>query len=145
MNVGLEFRIWDIANKKWIKHGWTNDTYQTEYFIDVNGGVRELNYDSLDIVENVILQQYTGLQDKNGKKIFDGDILKIVCTGTILLFCTGTYFASVCWDDRKLGWFLKIVPNTVDKYKRFNSDFCVDSYRSYEVVGNVFENPDLLK
>ena len=76
--------------------------------------------------------QYTGLTDKNGKKIFDGDIL---------VFCKGaTHPIKVYYDG--LGW--KFLRNG----KRIEDAFecnIISHIQSCEIIGNIHDNPELLK
>ena len=74
--------------------------------------------------------QYTGLDDKNGKKIFEGDIVKI-------LFEDGTYEAgAVVWSDANA------------RYKFHSPDgaaYGIDRTVCMEIIGNIHDNPELLK
>ena len=72
--------------------------------------------------------QYTGLTDKNGKKIFEGDILKGAWE---------TVF-QVVYDDCYLGFRAK------EKDGMHN---CIDYYGldRLEIIGNIHDNPELLK
>ena len=106
-----------------------------------------------DCVEVVRLCQYTGLKDKQGKKIFEGDILKfIVPDGTIRYFVIE--WAS---EDRILRSLSDFVPD--GNPIRING-WCFNwrGYRLYptvidgvpdnevmEIVGNIYDNPELLK
>lgn len=69
--------------------------------------------------------QYTGLTDKNGRKIFEGDIIKDVDTGKVF---------SIEWHEPA---FVR-----VDNRRYFFWDMCAESY---EVIGNIYESPELLK
>lgn len=71
--------------------------------------------------------QYTGLTDKNGKKIFEGDIVKV---GGILVVQWKEKLAS--WCLCKKGWM----------YNHFFGE-AVDA-ENCEVIGNIFDNSDLL-
>ncbi|MBM6697528.1 hypothetical protein H5976_02125 [Streptococcus alactolyticus] len=98
-----------------------------------------LSYDEIAFDEvpasDFILMQSTGLKDKNGKEIYEGDIVRYEC-------CSERYVEEVIYDDKHCNF------GTIDKdEKTFSfdaliSDFDVDCF---EVVGNKYENPELLK
>lgn len=71
------------------------------------------------------LMQFIGLLDKNKKEIYEGYIVKV--DGRI---------CEVRWDEEWSGW--SFVDDNMDTY-RFESDMVL------EVIGNKFENPELLK
>lgn len=82
--------------------------------------------------------QYTGLTDKNGKKIFEGDIVQIL--GESKQYKNVDYNALIIF---KLGGFCAI-DGTEDNYglRRYCLSTC--DY-SLKVIGNVHDNPELLK
>ena len=95
------------------------------------------------------LGQYTGLTDKNGKKIFEGDILK----GEQYPYkdCGGyyNYFAEVVWFDNSpaFGIYTFKNPNSnVRGISMGNTDY-FENFTSadWEIIGNIHDNPELLK
>lgn len=90
------------------------------------------HYGEFDVVKEVrreTVGQYTGLTDKNGKKIFEGDILK---------GCWKMIF-EVYYDDCLLQFRVK----TIDG---FNKDIDYYGYpHQIEVIGNIYDNKELLK
>ena len=86
-----------------------------------------------DYWNDVILMQYTGLKDKNGKEIYEGDIVKNNFAETI---------GSVMFAD--CGYWIK----TIDKDIFGDTIYCdLGDYDGevLEVIGNIYQNTELLK
>jgi len=118
-------------------------------------------YNSKD--EYIILMQYTGLKDKNGKEIFEGDVVSGGCwygwegeagTGIVRLGrfrqdnSGGEYGASHC-----LGFYVDIITSDYasqgSTQSLYEGDDLKDSKKNprrkmVEVIGNIYENPELL-
>lgn len=100
------------------------------------------------IVDKNTIGQYTGLQDKNGKKIFEGDIIKLVepklKTEWNAIVEFGNPNGVYDW-----GYQLKPITNNAIKYG-YNLDILcwvgMEDVNVYcEVIGNIYDNPELVE
>lgn len=96
------------------------------------------NYQYGDFSEAVIHEvdpetvgQYTGFVDKNSKKIFEGDIVSI--------YNSKAFLFAVAWNDNH--YILKCTTNGVSD----NILNVTESPEDVEVVGNIYDNPELIK
>ena len=143
----------DYQNGDWV-YGLVSklNTYNDKYFAEMTNtdGVSGID------VDRETLCEYTGLTDKNGNKIFENDILKIISTvkNEEVINGIGNSYgftsreredcAIVLPDYHTGGYRLKVVHKGV--YKRI-AKFASGHLSIYkaEVIGNIYDNPDLLK
>lgn len=133
-----KFRVWVRPKKRMIE---TNDILSIDYeyeevetqFIDGLPDDRDLES---FLFKDVILMQSTGLKDKNGKEIFEGDIITTNAYGCIVSFGEYTYFEDEDTQTTAIGFylsFLNVTPATYAPFEKFYWDNC-------EVIGNIHEN-----
>lgn len=127
----IKFRAWDTTNKKMI---------QVRQIIIPDGnneyGVQEIAVSGLKFGTNPShwliappLMQYTGLKDKNGKEIYEGDIVAHLVYGgnyKVVYSCDNTGYDLVNTNLRSMHLTSKCQVNI-------------------EVIGNIYENPELLE
>lgn len=95
----------------------------------------EYHYGNITVsIDKVKLMQYTGLKDKNGKEIYEGDIIKINVAGVI------NKRVKVVCENGAFGVYWKAWGEPREELHYFNS-FC---NTEFEVLGNIYENPELL-
>lgn len=146
MKREILFRGKSIQNGKWLYGNiQIPEAPYDEYFMWDNGWQMQVDPDTIG--------QYTGLIDKNGKKIFEGDILRFkVPNGTIRYFVVE--WAS---EDRILRPLSNFVPDG-NPFRISGWCFNWEGHRLYpsvidgvpdnevmEIVGNIHDNPELIK
>jgi len=122
----IKFRAWDrVAKKMYFVEGidWskTNEIITDVYHnIDISG-----------TIDSPVLMQFTGLHDKNGKEIYEFDIVSVVGDKFVVLWVScGFQFVDI-WTNAK----------------SIKSEEILELYNkgvSIKVIGNIFENSDLL-
>lgn len=136
-NREIKFRVWDIESKSMLEWEECRDT--------------ELLDDAFDNKAAVALQ-FTGLKDLNGKEIYEGDIIQYVYGKTDIRF------ALVEWGQYDDGEYVGKVDTFIAK-DSFNwplSDLIHGAGYNYgyagqvkrdsiKIIGNIYENPELLK
>jgi len=98
----IKFRVW-------------NDT--EKLFVTIGMNIRESSrfWDSLNVNDSYIIQEFTGLKDKNSKEIYEGDIIK---------------YPNAPYKDQ---WVQMLV----------EYPFTYKNMTDVEVIGNMFQNPEL--
>ena len=118
----IKFRVWCPTSKHFSTQPWLScDGLMLKW--EHTGDIQTLTDIRFD---NYVIQQYTGLKDKNGKEIYEGDILSYKGMHRV-----GNGVSIVSFDD---GSFM------------IDEDFADKNWAvEHEVIGNIFENPELLE
>lgn len=152
MNREIKFRVWDRALNKMITkenvkglldtvntgdcdtdYTYSRDEWYPAYdILIIFDYFEEIQYRYIEdtSTKRFELMQYTGLHDKNGKEIYEGDIVRIIVNNNI---------EKICKVEFKNGIFGVMF----SKNKKLTAfpHFC---NTTFEVIGNVFENGDIL-
>lgn len=126
-----KFRAWDKIEKV-MKLPTLLKLGRESPFIDENnnGKVYQIQCNGKENIEyfnhRIVLMEYTGLKDQNGKEIYEGDIVKFADWSPKIVIYKDTSFAGYSLKETSL-WLME-----------YDMD-------RFEVIGNIFENPDLLE
>ena len=123
----IKFRSWDTYNKEML------EVQELNYADSYNGQpmIRTTMYNDYFDTKDMILMQYTGLKDKNGVEIYEGDIVRIL---------GGEYEQGFYeWDEKVC------IKDFI--YDGFNLMMTVNQIgnEALEVIGNIYDNPELLE
>ena len=123
----LKFRVWDNKNKKFLPESHFAILGSGKVIVTLSGYYEHFTNKTQD---DYVVQQYTGLQDSKGNDIYEGDIVK----ATSDQYDNENFVGKVIFDE---GCFLTWI-NKNDIRGVWSGD-------DIEVIGNIFENKDLLE
>lgn len=132
MNREIKFKAWDKQAKKMIK---VSDIHQEDYclVLTLDGTLLDIAFSRDDVMNGKVeLLQWTGLRDKEGTEIYEGDIIK---------WNTGIGFIKYVADDYSLGFEVELIAGS----KFYDYDYDQISWGSVEVIGNIHSHLDLIE
>ena len=120
----IKFRAWDSSISEMVSNNCLSVVAgEPAYIMEQNDGSLVSSFR-----QDMILMQYTGLKDKNGVEIYEGDIVGIENENWIVEWCDA-------------GTFVVIEPCSCSVISTMQY---LDDGGVFKVIGNVYENPELL-
>ena len=118
MEREIKFRAWDKVKKRWVYLNLTE-----------RGGFQSEGLNISNAADLSDWQQFTGIFDHTGKKIYEGDIFGY----------WGNTVWVVVWDEKRMAFRFGRPENWT------TITFSPASIKGKKVIGNIYENPELLK
>ena len=126
-----KFRAWDKISKKMFPVTMIDFGQSYMMIEEINELLCKRDFDEIEIIQS------TGLFDKNGKEIYEGDIVRFSdCDDDV-------YITPVVWDKNYACFGVSFsggYPISFDYLEEFYTEL-----KDIEVVGNIYENPELLE
>ena len=121
MQDRFRFRIWDKFCETWL----------TDFAINQDGEINKFFNSEEALKRRFVLMQCTGLKDKNGKLIYEGDLVK---NWDNLIY-------QIFWQEDAACYLVESI-----RSKNKLGIYSLISYQNnLEVIGNIYENPELLE
>lgn len=130
----FNFRVWDKENKYFLPRFFVDEDGNVLYYYRLatfHMGNPSIRVETIYLdKEDYVLMQSTGMVDKNGKQIFEGDVVVGNCQQFV-----------VCFQD------CQFVLKKIHRYeeKEYDYSLCCFEKHNIEVIGNIYKNPELLK
>lgn len=129
----IKFRAWDSENRQML------DVQELNFEDCFYGGgmqIKTTMYNDYFDYREMPLMQYTGLKDKNGKEIYEGDVVKIIIS------CKGDYITAEIKYSEEYTQYIIVNTNNITHEAEGLGDYHIENL---EVIGNIYDNPKLLK
>ena len=161
MDREIKFRVWEYRHQRTKGKGWQDSKFiwQMNYSpmleggetmcygssVDLNNALKNGGDEDDGIINPSIFMQYTGLKDKNGKEIYEGDILDYKTNyepyKCVIEWDDDLCSCGCCYDEHhSVGFVGRVLPGS-----KYGYSSLAKNYEAMEIIGNIYENPELLK
>ena len=149
MNREILFRGKRVSNGNWIEGYFVLLAINEGLKYAIHTGTDEGRFILFEVIPDTV-GQFTGLCDKNGKKIFEGDILKATYTEQrqyqgVSYQDEHTCVEEVIYNEKSACFMLKIMCEDVPLYRPLHNFGSLANIKELEVIGNIYDNPELLE
>lgn len=125
----IKFRAWDLSHREMI--------YISDFYWFEENGVRDVHGEG--IAGRYVILQFTGLKDKNGRDIYEGDIVQF--HGYIIKWEKGQEMKVPVDTNMEVEWSLDIC----GEYGCVGWNLSSFDASEVEIIGNIYEHPELME
>lgn len=149
MNREILFRGKRVSNSNWIEGYFVLLAINEGLKHAIHTGTDEGRFILFEVIPDTV-GQFTGLCDKNGNKIFEGDILKATYTEQrqyqgVSYQDEHSCVEEVIYNEKSACFMLKIMCEDVPLYRPLHNFGSLANIKELEVIGNIYDNPELLE
>lgn len=129
----IKFEGWDTKSKKmWSPEEMGEDELTINPdgrgFVNVNGSSTKLSH----YLSHIIPLQFTGLRDKKGEEIYEGDIIK-------------SGLGEIFWSENHASFMVRWHNKQWQNIRGMEEPLFQNSEIAWEIIGNIYENPELFE
>ena len=156
MKRKLKFRVWDSNSRKMILQDGGFGVFHADPFLTLCIGAK-MDGGKDDCAGDIEIMQFSGLEDKNGVDIYEGDIVSVYDRENLFEVCFGKIERKVVgYNDNSIytveinrlefnGFYFRSLKDGKAYLSIVNNAFGEHDLNGTEIIGNIFENEDLLK
>lgn len=134
----IKFRIWDGAKNEWLASS-SKDALPYYGFALVGEVMTVQSPPVWSLDEGNVVEQFTGLKDKNGVGVYEGDIIIQKSLGSNKSECRG----KITYKEDHAAFMFEVYERGKPVMWLFLNEF--NPEKTCEVIGNIHENPELLE
>jgi len=134
----IKFRIWDGAKNEWLASS-SKDALPYYGFALVGEVMTVQSPPIWSLDEGNVVEQFTGLKDKNGVGVYEGDIIIQKSLGSNKSECRG----KITYKEDHAAFMFEVYERGKPVMWLFLNEF--NPEKTCEVIGNIHENPELLE
>jgi uncharacterized phage protein (TIGR01671 family) len=134
MRRKIQFRVWDIQNERMVENPYL---FEPAYYPEDKKIADYIFFETWQDVDDGIrrschLMQFTGLYDKNGNNIYEGDVMTLKSDGKPT--------AIIVWGFA--GWEFKWIDSTFKRIRQSITEPVFRNIALFEKIGNIYHNPE---